>query len=140
MPVRLADAVVALETSGARGHAGRGSAWPAWLQLAVSLADAIVAFLSGNADRVADPCARGLDMRLADSVVALLASAARRVAHPPVLQLDLDLAELRHGGLVSAAIAILDLHVDEVVVTVVHLHPGVRVVHLDREPGRLREG
>src|SRR5438552_3459962 len=138
--VRLADPVVAFETGRASGHAGSGPTRTARLHLVVSLADAVVALLPGSADGIADLGVRVLDVRLADAVVALLARGAGRAARPAVLQLDLDFPELGHRRLVGAAVAVLDLDLDEVVVAVVHLHPGVRVVHPHRQPCRLRKG
>ena len=78
-------------------------------------------------------------MGLADAVVALLAGSAGGIAGRPVLDLDLDLAEAAHARLVDAVIAILDLGVDEIVLTVVHLHLGVVVVDLDGKLCRLRQ-
>src|SRR5438128_2255435 len=65
---------------------------------------------------------------------------SRRAADLALFQLDLDLAQLAHARLERAVVAVLDLHVDEVVLAVVHLHLHVRVVDLDGELGRLAEG
>ena len=103
-------------------------------------ADTVVALLTCVANRIAHFSAVVLDVCLANSVVTLLAGGASRAARLTVLQLDFDLFELTHAGLVGAVIAILDLHVHEVVVGAVHLHPCICVIDSYGETRRLGEG